>query len=896
MFSDAIFRLKSLFRRNKVESELAEELHAHVERETEKLLNRGLSRDEAHRRARLSFGGFDKVNEECREARGIYLLETSLQDLRYAARTLQKKPGFTAVVVLTLALGIGASTAVFSIVNSVLLKPLPYPAAERIVFPWRLAPHGMQLGYDEIPWGRPEFLLLSKESKAFQFLGAFKSDSFNLTGSGEPVRLNGLRASAGFFPALGVEPILGRSFSAEEDTPGHEHVAVLSYSLWREQFGSDPAIVGRSVALNASTYTVVGVMPADFSFPRAEEMPGGFTFERDVRLWVPLALATGPVIPGESSELAVVGRMADGISVSQAQAEMNLMTKRMENFYGAKQAVGWFDSRVTPLAAQVTGDTRRPLLLIFSAVGIVLLIACSNIASLVLARSLARNREFTLRAALGAGRARVARQFLTESLLPSIIGGAVGVAFAEAGIHFVRLFGPANLPRLQEVTVDFRVLAFATACSILTGILFGLAPVIGMSQIDLAEALNQGGQRVSGSGAGAGIRKTLLVCEIALAFVLVIVAGLLTQSFFRLLSTDAGFRTDRVLTFELSLPELKYPDQQHIAVLYQRALHSLQSQPGIESAAIVETLPIGGATESTGIRIPDWTPPNSGVRRYANYTITSPGFFATVGAPILRGREFTESDTANSIPVTVINDAMAKKFWPGQNPIGKQVGPGSPQYPLATIVGIVADVKHLSLREEPGPEMYVPYTQKVWPSLLTMEVVLRTRLDVSAAVTSARNAIRAVDVDLPIANVRPLASLVEDSVAQPKFSMLLLGAFGAFALVLACVGIYGVVSYSVAQRTREIGVRVALGASRSNIFGMILGQGARLAGLGIAIGIIGALGVTRMMSSFLYEVHPADPATFAVVCVILLSVTALACYLPARRATRVDPLVALRHD
>jgi putative ABC transport system permease protein len=636
-------------------------------------------------------------------------------------------------------------------------------------------------------------------------------------------------------------------------------------------------------------------MPAGFSFPRAEEMPGGFTFERDIRLWLPLALSTGPVIPWEPSELAIVARMADGISVSQTQAEMNLMTKRIENFYGAKQAAGWYDLRVTPLQKQITGDTRRPLLLIFSAVGIVLLIACSNIASLVLARTLGRNREFTLRGALGAGRFRVARQLLTESLLPSIIGGAVGVAFAEAGIYFVKAFGPANLPRLQEVTVDFRVLAFATACSILTGILFGLAPAIGMSQINLAESLNQGGQRVSG-GAGSGIRKTLLVCEVALAFVLIIVAGLLAQSFVHLLSVDAGFRADHVLTFELSLPELRYPDQQHITTLYQRALRSLQSQPGIESAAIVETLPIGGATESTGIRIPDWTPPQSGIRRYANYTITSATFFATVGAPILRGREFLESDTANSMPVVVINEAMAKKFWPHQDPIGKQVGPGSPQYPLATIVGIVADVKHLSLREEPGPEMYVPYTQKVWPSLLTMEVVVRTRLDVASAVTSARDAIRAVDVDLPIANVRPLASLVDDSVAQPKFSMLLLAAFGAFALVLACVGIYGVVSYSVAQRTREIGVRVALGASRSNIFGMILGQGARLAGLGIAIGIAAALGVTRMMSSFLYEVRPADPATFVVVCVILLSVTALACYLPARRATRVDPLVALRHD
>src|SRR5579864_3820669 len=500
MLSDILFRLKSLFRRNAIEAELHEELHAHMERETEKLVQRGMTREEATRRAQLSFGGADRVKEECREARGVQFLETLLQDLRYAARTLRKNPGFTAVIVLTLALGIGASTAVFSIVNAVLLKPFPYPAAERIAFPWRLAPRGMQLGYDEIPWGRSDFLSLSRESKAFQFLGAFKSDSFNLTGAGEPLRLNGLRASAGFFPALGVEPILGRTFTAAEDSAGNEHVVILSYSLWQENFDGDRAVVGKTVELNASAYTIVGVMPAGFNFPRPEEMPGGFTFERDVRVWVPLALSTGPPIPSEDSGLAVVGRMSTGISILQAQADMNLMTKRIEDFYGTKQAAGWFDSRVTPLARQVIGDTRRPLLLIFGAVGVVLLIACSNIASLVLARSLGRNREFTLRAALGAGRVRVARQLLTESLLPAVVGGAVSILFALAGIHFIKIFGPANLPRLQDVALDFRVLAFATGSSLFTGILFGLAPAMGMSRINLAESLNQGGQRVS-SGA-----------------------------------------------------------------------------------------------------------------------------------------------------------------------------------------------------------------------------------------------------------------------------------------------------------------------------------------------------------------------------------------------------------
>jgi predicted permease len=895
MWSDLVFRLNSLFRRNSVESELDEELRAHMEREIEKLVQHGVTREEAIRRARLSFGGTDKVKEECREARGVNSFEMLMQDLRYTMRILMKSPGFTAVVVLTLALGIGATTAVFSIVNAVLLKPLPYRAADRIAYPWRLAPHGLQLGYDEIPWGRTDFLVLSKESKAFEHLGAFKSDSFNLTGAGEPLRLNGLRASAGFFPALGIEPIFGRTFNREDDSPGHEHVVILSYSLWREHFSGDPSILGTAVELNSSAFTIIGIMPAGFSFPHAAEMPGGFTFAREVQLWVPLALDQGPPIPSESSELAVIGRLSAGVSISQAQTEMNLMSRRIEDVYAVKQAAGWFNSRVVPMARQATGETRRPLLLILGAVGIVLLIACSNIASLVLARSLGRAREFTLRAALGAGRARVMRQLMTESLVPAICGGIIGILFAEVAIHFVKVFGPANLPRLHEIAIDVRVLVFALGCTLLTGVLFGLAPAIGATGANLAESLNQGGQRTAGT-ARTGIRKALLVCEISLAFVLVIVAGLLAQTFFHLLAADAGFRAEHALTTELSLPELKYPDQSHIVNLYQRALRRLQAEPGIESAAIVETVPLGGATESTGIRIPGKPPTTNGQRRYANYTIASPGFFGTVGAPILRGRDFLESDTASSMPVTIINDAMAKKFWPDEDPIGKQVGPGSPLYPAATIIGIVADIKHLSMREQPGPEMYVPFTQKVWPSLLTMEVVVRTRLDSASAANGIRNAIHSVDADLPVANVTTLTTLVDDSVAQPRFSMLLLGVFAAFALILACIGIYGVISYSVMQRTREIGVRVALGASRLDVFGMILNQGARLAGLGIVIGVVISLAISRLLAGFLYGIRPADPVTFICVCVLLIGVALLASYLPAHRAMRVDPLVALRHE
>ena len=898
-----MYMLQRLFRKDKTEQQLESELLFDLEQRIEDQRRRGMNPDEARRRAQIELGGLESLKEQCRASRRVHLIETFLQDVRYGLRMMRRNPGFSAAAILTLALGIGASTAVFSVVDSILLRPLPYPDAQRIVIPWRVTPPELSMGspqmgtgYDEIPWGRVDFQIMAGNVKAIQNLSAFYADSFSLTGRGDPQFLDGLRASAGFFAALGVKPALGRTFTEEEDQPGHEREVVLSHGLWRDQFGASPSVLGRSIDLNGAPYTVIGIMPPGFVFPRAEEMPRSFNFPRETQLWVPLALRAGPRQPDETSDLsAVIGRLRPGSTIAQAQAEMNVYTKRRESMFPSGIANGWFNSRVVSLPWQVAGDTRRPLLLIFGAVSVVLLLACSNVAGLLLARSLARQREFSLRSALGAAQGRMLRQLMTESLLLAALGGFLGLLAASAFIRLARIFGPTGIPRLQEADIDPWVLAFAFAATLLTGLLFGLAPALSARRTALLASLKEGGPRASG-GANPRSRRTILVAQVALAVVLVVAAGLLAQTFAHLLKVDPGFNAERVLTFELSLPPTKYPGEKAIVAFYQRTLPQLRAVAGVQSAALVETAPMGGGTESSSIRVPGRPSTNVNDKPFANYSIVSPGYFSTVQTPLLRGREFLESDTADSTPVVVINRAMAEKFWPGQDPLGKQVGVASLRFPLMLIVGIAADVKHLSLREEPSPEMYVPYTQKPYPSMQTMALVVRTRADVGSVTGSVRDAIHSLDADLPLAKLTTLTAIVGSSLAQPRFSMLLLGGFAALAVILAAIGIYGVISYSVSQRTQEIGIRMALGARRRGIFAMVLRQGLGLAGLGIVIGLLVALGATQLMANFLYGVRAFDPLTFVAVALFLLAVTFAACYLPARRAMTVEPTRALRSE
>jgi putative ABC transport system permease protein len=621
-------------------------------------------------------------------------------------------------------------------------------------------------------------------------------------------------------------------------------------------------------------------------------MPVSFNFPRRPQLWVPLGMGNTPRLG--PSELAAVARLKPGLTLAEAQAQMDVITKHAEQ--SDPRWKGWFNTRLVPLEKQITGDTRRPLLLILGSVGIVLLIACSNVANLLLVRSISRRREFTLRAALGAGRGRLVSQILTESLLLAITGGVLGMTLALAGVFFVKRFGPAGIPRLQEVSLDWRVFVFALVVSIFTGIFFGLFPALGAARENAAESLKEGGQRSAGSSAHALLRNAFLVSQVALALLLVVSAGLLVRTFQHLLTLDPGFRPSRVVTFDLSLPALKYPDQDHIVPIYSRIMDNVRALPGVEAAGIAETLPMGGEGESTVIKIVDRPVTQDKELPFANYTMVSADYFSAVGASLLRGRAIAEADTMNTIPVTVINATMAKKYWPGEDAIGKRVALGSPRYPTWTVVGIVGDIKHVSVREEPAPEMYVPYTQKQWPSMLAMHVAVRTKADVASIAPSLREAVHAADADLPVAKLAPLRTLVDDSMTTPRFAMLLLASFAGLALLLATIGMYGVISYTVAQRTQEIGIRIALGAARGSVFGMVLLQGARLAAMGLAIGLLAALTVTRFLASFLYGVQPTDPLTFVAVSALLVSVALLACYLPARRATRVDPLVALRYE
>jgi predicted permease len=745
---------------------------------------------------------------------------------------------------------------------------------------------------EDFPWGQRDFVAFLRQQSAFQSVGAFKPDSFNLTGFGDPIRLDGIKASAGFFPALGVPPLMGRTFTAQEEEPGHELEVVLSFSLWRDRFGSDSGVLGRSINLNGLPYTVIGVMPPGFVFPRGEEMPVVLGFPRQAQLWIPNPT---PLNPAGPQDLAVVGRLKDGVSFEQAFAEMKVFGKDREREY--PQAAGYFTPRLATLGHQVVGDSRRPLLLLLGAVGVVLLIACSNVANLLLARALLRGKEFTLRGALGAGRGRLIRQLLVENLLLAIIGGSLGTLFAWAGVFFAKTFGPSNLPRLHEVTLDFRVFAFTLIVGCLTGILFGLPPAFATTRQSSIESLKERGQSVTSS---PRLRGALLVSQVALALVLVVAAGLLVRTFYSLLRSDAGFNASRVFTFQLTLPAGKYPDTDAMARVYHSVLLRLQSTAGVQQVGFSSAVPLGGAPDNTGIRIPDRpvtsskeTPPT------ANYLFASPGYFAAVGTPLLRGREFTESDVLDSQRVAIITSAMAQRYWPGKDPLGKQVGVGLTRFPLRTIVGIVADTKHTSLSEKSIPEMYVPYTQNeihVWPNMQTMQVALRTQKDPTSIVADVRRALSAVDPDLPLAKPETLASLVDDAVVQPRFSMLLLTSFGLVALLLASIGMYGVISYSVARRTREIGIRMALGAAPHEVFRMVIGQGARLVGIGLAIGLIASIGVARLMTAFLFGVRATDPLTYVTVCFLLVAVVLLACYIPARRATRVDPTVALREE
>lgn len=805
------------------------------------------------------------------------MIGTLWQDLRYGARMLMKSPGFTAVAIITLALGIGANTTLFSVVNAVLLRPLPYEGSEQLVRLWQTT-----AGFsDRTRASALNFSDWREQSQSFEAMAAYNDNTaYNLSGAGEPERVAGAPVSASLFSILRVRPVIGREFLAEEDQPGGNKVVILSHGFWQQHFGGESAVLGKTILLNGAPRTIVGVMPRGFGFPKPE-----------TALWVPAAMDSKDMGRGNYF-LNVIARLKPGVTSAQAQADLDKIAARLEKLYPVTNT----DSRVilVPEHEEVTGKIRPMLLVLLGAVGFVLMIACANVANLLLARAAARQKEIAIRAALGASRFRIVRQLLIESLLLSTFGGALGLLAATFGLKALIAASPADLPRIAEISLDNHVLVFTIVVSMLTGILFGLAPALQVSKPNLNETLKESG-RHSTTGTGL-LRSGFVVVQVALSLILLIGAGLIIRSFWRLLGTSPGFTHEKVLTAKLSLPFAKYPQPSQSANFFQQVIQRVETLPGVQSVGATSALPLSGMNNSRYFYINGR--PHAGARDYtlAAYRVVSKGYFRTMGIPLLKGRDLSERDAGETEPVVIINEALARRFFPDEDPLGKQMkmgeGPDSPN-PWMTIVGVIGDVKHRAMDEEARPELYRPFIQTPeWE----MAVTIRTAQKSESLIAAIRREVMAIDSDQPLANVSTMEQLMDKSVARRRFNMSLLAMFGTLAMLLAAIGLYGVMSYTVAQNTREIGIRMALGAQSTDVLRLIVGQGMALTLIGVAIGIAGAFGLTRLMKNLLYDVTATDPMTFAAVSTLLTIIALFACWLPARKATKTDPIVALRHE
>jgi putative ABC transport system permease protein len=874
---------RNLFHKAHKEQELTDEIDAYLDMLVEQKIKEGLDPAEARRAALIELGGKEQVKEKVRDVRVGHQLETLWQDLRYAMRMLLKQPVITLIAVFTLALGIGANTAIFSVVNAVLLNAVPYYEPQRLVLISEVYNSDVHHRV-----GAASYLNLQAQSQAFEHLVAFDGGRLDLTGRGEPERLDSFSVTASLFPALGVSPQLGRAFTPEEDRPEAARVALLGHAFWQRRFGGDPAIIGQALTLGGQSRTVIGIMPPEF---RNLGVGKGWS-SRAVDVWLPLALNAQRELADDESNAALVGRLKPGFTLEQARSELNLVLRRREQA-NPNQLQG-MEARVTLLSEEMVGNLRLGLLALFGAVGLVLLIACANVANLLLGRAATRKKELAVRAALGAGRARLVRQMLTESLLLSLLGGVAGLLLAALGVKALAASAPNDLEYLSAGSIDGAALGFTFLAALLTGAAAGLIPALQSSRIDLNEALKDGARKTATFGRrGLGrVSPVLVIGELALTLVLLVGAGLLIKSYLRMLSVEPGYDPEKLLSLSIPLDNKKYPPgSPQERAFYREVLTRVKAIPGVKAVATGSGTPLTGWSGASLLEIVGRaTAPGAKLPR-VEYSEISPDYFHTLGMQLLAGRAFTEQDDDKAPPVVIINETLARRYFNGEDPIGKQILPPDP----LTIVGVVSDVKRFGLDAETLPEIYCPYSQTatgpggIW-------LVARTAGDPLDYVAAVRRQIYALEVKEPISRVMTMEQLLAQSVASRRFQMSLFGAFAAMALVLAAVGVYGVISYSVSHRTHEIGIRMALGARPRDVLLMIVRQGMTLALVGVSIGLAAALGLTRVLKGLLFGLSVTDPPTFLQIAALLLGVAFLACYLPARRATRVDPLAAIRYE
>ena len=848
----------------------------------------GLKPEAARRAALIELGGVEQVKEQVREVRMGQTLETIWQDLRYGARTLRKKPGFTLVAVLTLALGIGANTAIFTVINAALLRPLPYPDANQIAV---VATTMRRETIEVRSTSYPDFVDWRDHNTVFERLAARTSTSFTLTGGDEPEHVNGELVSADYFPLLGVRAAFGRTFLPEEDrTPDTHRVVLVGHGLWQRRLGGNPELVGKTIQLSDGNYTVIGILP-----------PGFRGISDQAEIWLPMMMASSIRRAGHMQErdqrwLSTVARLKPGVTLAQAQTEMDVITSRLEQAYPDSNSNR--GARVTLLHERFFGELQLTLWILLGAVGCVLLVACANVANLQLQRAAGRASEMAIRLALGATPRRLLRQLLTESLLLALTGGALGVLLAWWSVGFLIKLSPVTFPSFVNLTLDAPVLGFSLLISVLTGAMFGLAPALQAARPALTETLKAGGRNVSGALGRNRLLSSLVVSEIALALTLLVGAGLMMRSLQRLQAVDPGFNSERLLTMQVSLPAQRYRLDQ-MAAFSQQLHERLQALPGAQSVALASDLPLSGSTSAGPIELEGQpaTSADDEIRMYRHRV--TPGFFSTLGIPLIKGRDFTSGDHAQAPGVVIISEAMARRYWPDEDPIGKRLredSHGSPTPgPWMSIIGVAGEVKYRGLPQNPNTDPDVYYSLPQWPRA-DLFLAVRTDVETDSLVAAVRAELQKLDPNLPAYGVTTMAEQVANQTRQSRFSTWLLGIFGTLALALAAVGIYSVMGYAVEQRAREIGIRLALGAGAGDVLKMVLGQGMRLALLGVGLGLSVALGLTQLMKRLLFGVVAADPLTYAAIALLLTLVALLACYIPARRASRVDPMVALRSE